>query len=178
MLGIFLIVLISMIVLIVFVFIFAKMKLSSRTPKLEVSLLDIRLKPPIDYLWEYELAQKNLLQLEVDFEISNRYQGDIRLFGVYSKRLNSLALEVRDINFICPEMLVGEITKKFTIYYLIKDKDKDIITKINPERDFRAYASFKLIVIPDNVENSWRGNFVVAPFFGIGFSKVIDARNK
>jgi len=167
-----------MIVLIVFVFIFAKMKLSSRTPKLEVSLLDIRLKPPIDYLWEYELAQKNLLQLEVDFEISNRYQGDIRLFGVYSKRLNSLALEVRDINFICPEMLVGEITKKFTIYYLIKDKDKDIITKINPERDFRAYASFKLIVIPDNVENSWRGNFVVAPFFGIGFSKVIDARNK
>jgi len=87
---------IFLIVLIVFVFIFARMKLSSRTPKLEVSLLDIRLKPPIDDLWKYELAQKNrlqeynltkkdLLQLEVDFEISNRYQRNIRIFGVYSQ---------------------------------------------------------------------------------------------
>jgi len=75
-------------------------------------------------------------------------------------------------------MLISETTEKFTIYYLIKDKYKDIITKINPERDFKAYASFKPIMIPDSVENTWCGNFVVAPFFGIGFSKVIDARNK
>lgn len=98
----------------------------SRTPELEVSLLDIRLTSP-DNEWDYyfknrgldfQQLTKDVQQLEVDFEISNRYQKDILLFGVYSKRLNSLALGIRGINYDFPQRLLAGETKKFTIYYL------------------------------------------------------------
>ena len=112
----------------------------------------------------------------MDFEISNRYQEGIPLFGVYSGRLNSLALGVRGINCYFDRMLGPGETGKFNIQYLVKDKD--IVSKIDPERDFRAYASFKHDLISESVENTWRGNPVIASLFGVGYSKVVDARNK
>ena len=88
-----------------------------QSPELEASLLDIRLTSPDDR-WEYYLRSRGLdfqqlkkdtRQLEVDFAISNRYQKEFHLFGVYSKRLNSLALGIRGVNYNFPEMLPAGI---------------------------------------------------------------------
>ncbi len=159
----------------------------SEFPKLKVSLIDIRLTSPQERPWRSDLEkaglklENDMKQLEVDFEISNTTQKRMCPIGVYSKKLNSLALGMRDVNDF-PISLGVKKTIISTIRYLIREKDMDTIKTINPERDFKAYAVFSDIddelYDPRAIENSWRGNPFFARLFGIGYSKVVDARNK
>lgn len=170
-------------------------------PKVEISLTDIRLMPPDDR-WEPHFRlegvpqpKEGAWQLEVDLETSNDHQYRLPFFGIYSKRLSAMALGVQDLT-----LAIGPIassigaysTRRDTIYYLIKDKDRYIIDKIEPEKDFVAYTSHGTLMLADHGEkiassrkarllNTVFSSFVPdmpnSEFAQIGLSKAIDARS-
>jgi hypothetical protein len=139
-----------------------------RSPKLNAILTDVRVAAP-DNRWETDI-KKNSTQSSFVFKIHNKYNKDIRLFGIYSSKMNYLSYAIRDINFDFPQKIGAGEKKIFTINYLFVDK---AITKKN---DFKIYSCFNDEILPVSVETTWRGNWFFAPFFGVGYGKVIDVQ--
>lgn len=141
-----------------------------RAPRLSVRLIDMWIEPRDNYWINHKTLSEDLKQLAIKIEVINNYDKDIKLFTVYSRKLAQLSLQSRLINDTGHITISSKSKKQFTINYLLKEEIP--LNSIVIEKDFLACSSFNSIVTAYTVENSWQGYPIIAPLFGIGYSKI------
>ena len=141
-----------------------------KAPKLPVRFIDMWIEPRDDYWDDFNTLSTDLKQLAITLEVTNNYDKDIKLIGVYSRKLAQLSLQSRLYNYPGQKSIRSKKAERFTIYFLLKEEI--LLDSINIKQDFLVYSSFSGEMTFDTVETSWQGHPIVAPLFGIGYSRI------